>query len=265
MPPLDSLIDDLYKGPLDSFVGSRAALVKTVSGKDATRIKALKKPTLVPWAVNQVYWHSRRIYDHLINAGKALRAAQLAALKGRAGDVREATDRHRQALADAVAEALARAEEAGKHPSGDELAKTFSAISLAREQPDAPGRLTRPLEPAGFEALEGAAIKRGAAHRPTLVSTPPAARPTHADTLRTVHQHPTAEADRKRREREQKAAARRHRAASARHLKAINKAQAAVQRARIRADKARHDWERAAEVLEQAERTLTELRARRVD
>ena len=48
MPPVESSIDDLYKGPLSDFVPARTRLAKTLTGPDAQRVKALKKPTLVP-------------------------------------------------------------------------------------------------------------------------------------------------------------------------------------------------------------------------
>ena len=100
---LDGTIDDLYRQPLDAFVTARNALAKTLTGDDAKRVRALVKPTVVPWAVNQVYWQARPTYEKLLKSGERLRAAQIASLEGRrGGDVREAGDAHRTALADAV-------------------------------------------------------------------------------------------------------------------------------------------------------------------
>jgi hypothetical protein len=59
-PALESSIDNLYRAALSEFVGARAALAKTLSGADAQRVKKLPKPTVVPWAVNQLYWRDRR-------------------------------------------------------------------------------------------------------------------------------------------------------------------------------------------------------------
>ena len=56
MPSLESSIDRLYEGPLDQFVAERHALAKTVTGDEARQVKQLAKPTVVAWAVNQVYW-----------------------------------------------------------------------------------------------------------------------------------------------------------------------------------------------------------------
>ncbi len=95
---LDARIDELYALPLAEFTAARNALAKTVKGDDATRVKRLEKPSLVPWAVNQLYWRERRTYDRLIASGEALRSAQIAALKGRTSDVRGATTAHRAAV-----------------------------------------------------------------------------------------------------------------------------------------------------------------------
>src|SRR5260370_40134592 len=100
MPPpsLESSIDSLYQGPLDAFVAARAALAKTLAGADAKHVKGLQKPTVVPWAINQVYWHARPVYDRLLKSGGVFRSAQIAALGGRSADVRGAADAHRKAI-----------------------------------------------------------------------------------------------------------------------------------------------------------------------
>jgi hypothetical protein len=157
---LDAKIDALYRQPLDDFIAERNALAKTLSGADAKRVRALAKPTVVPWAVNQVYWHARPIYDKAIKSGERLRTAQIASLEGRRGvDVREAGDTHRRAVADAVKEAERLAAAAGASPAADALMRTFEALSLASGSPEAPGRLTKALQPAGFEALTGVTPK----------------------------------------------------------------------------------------------------------
>ena len=89
---LESKIDDLYRQPLDEFVAARSALASELKGAEAQRVKALKKPTIVPWAVNQVYWHARPIFDRVQRSGADLRRAQIAALEGRAADVHAAAD-----------------------------------------------------------------------------------------------------------------------------------------------------------------------------
>ena len=177
---LDGKIDDLYRQPLDAFVTARNALAKTLTGDEAKRVRALVKPTVVPWAVNQVYWQARPTYDKLIKSGERLRAAQIASLEGRRGaDVREAGDSHRTALADAVKAAERIAAAAGTNPPADALMRTFETLSLASEPPEPPGRLTKPLQPSGFEALAGvtpAARPAAAAWSAALSGRGPAAR-----------------------------------------------------------------------------------------
>src|SRR4051794_14456359 len=125
MPSLDSSIDELYRGPLSDFVAARNALAKTLKGEDAKQVKQLQKPTTVAWAANQLYWHSRSVYDRLVKSGGKLKAAQIGALGGRRVDVRTASEQHRLALGEALAETARLAAEAGLNPNGDELSRTF--------------------------------------------------------------------------------------------------------------------------------------------
>jgi hypothetical protein len=155
MSALDARIDELYQLPPSEFTAARNALAKTVMGADAARVKHLAKPSIVPWTVNQLYWRERRTYDRVMAAGRALRAAQIATLKGRAADLRAATTEHRAAVADAIATATQLAAQAGVHPAAEPLSRMIEALSLAPEPPDGPGRFTELLQPAGYEALAG--------------------------------------------------------------------------------------------------------------
>ncbi len=73
MSTLESKIDELYQAPLDEFVSSRTALAKTLGGADARRVKKLAKPTVVPWALNQLHWKVRLAWDRLLNGNAAAR------------------------------------------------------------------------------------------------------------------------------------------------------------------------------------------------
>src|SRR6185369_41533 len=92
----DKKIDELYQQPLADFTGARNARAKTLSGADAQRVKALPKPTVVAWAANQVYWPARALYDAVMKSGERVRKAQIAALQGKAADIRAANDDHRR-------------------------------------------------------------------------------------------------------------------------------------------------------------------------
>jgi len=247
---LDGKIDDLYRQPLDAFVTARNALAKTLTGDEAKRVRALVKPTVVPWAVNQVYWQVRATYDKLIKSGERLRAAQIASLEGRRGaDVREAGDTHRAALADAVKAAERIASAAGASPPADALMRTFETLSLASEPPEPPGRLTKPLQPSGFEALAGVIpspkreMREGGQARES--GGPKRTAPSEREPAR-------SESDR-RKERAAEEAARKREAA-------IKAAAAAVARAEAAEQLARTAWERSHDKLLEARQALTQLK-----
>lgn len=233
MSSLDQSIDDLYRGPLDQFIPARIALAKTLTGDDRARVKSLKKPTAVPWAVNQLYWRARPVFDRLQKSGADLRRAQVAALEGRKSDVRTAGEAHRKAITDAVKHAIELSEAAGIHPGRDVLAQTFEALSLDPEPNEPAGRLTEPLRPRGFEVLAGvkpAAVKVPAA-RPAAVKPAPPSKPDRR-------------AEEAKRRREQETARLEH----------------AVDRARLKAAAARRAADEAAKELAEAERQLAQAR-----
>jgi hypothetical protein len=230
---LDSRIDDLYSLPLAEFTPARNALAKTLTGADAKRVRALAKPTVVPWAVNQVYWRARPVFDRVIKSGERLRAAQVASLEGRRADVRAAGDAHREAIAAAVKEAERLSSGSGSKPPADALMRTFEALSLATEPPEPPGRLTKPLQPSGFEALAGVRVKEPAR---VIGRVTPAVEPERKP-------------DRAARE-----AARRHDAA-------VKAAEAALARAEAAESQSRSVWEQAHERLLEARKALRSLKS----
>jgi hypothetical protein len=257
VPSLDQQIDDLYRKPLDEFIAARSALARELKGEDAQRVKQQKKPTVVPWAVNQVYWHARSTFDRAQRAGAELRRLQIAALKGRSADVRSASDAHREALTAAVDQAIRFADAAGAHPSRDQLMRTFEALSLASELPEHPGRLTEPLQPGGFEMLTGVSLPTALKPRGTTSGSTRAAgasKPAKpVDAKQEARELRAAAAAAKARERELAQAARQKEAA-------IKKAEAELERARARETEASRNWERARGDVEKARQAL--LRAR---
>src|SRR5258705_714548 len=76
---LEDDVDALFRVPLAEFIAARktlAARLKQVGGgKEADRVKALVKPSISAWAVNQLYWKHREAFDRLIATGHALRQA----------------------------------------------------------------------------------------------------------------------------------------------------------------------------------------------
>jgi hypothetical protein len=261
VPAIDSKIDDLYRGPLSEFVSSRNALAKTLTGDDAKAVKALAKPTVVPWAVNQVYWHARAAWERVMKSGEKLRKAQIAALEGRTSDVRSATEAHRHAIADAVREAQQLSASSGSTPGTDALSRTFEALSLATEPPESPGRLTEALQPAGFEALAGVKPQLGTLHPFMPRRTEPL--PKAAPSTRAGGDRADKEDARQRRAEEQRATREQEKAAAAARERqaAIKKAEAAVARAEAHEQQARSVWDKAHDALLEARRALAALRS----
>jgi hypothetical protein len=267
---LDDKIDDLYKAPLAEFTAARNALAKSLKGDEAKRVKALAKPNLVPWAVNQVYWRAHGVYDRLLKAGERLRKAQIAALEGKSADVRAANDAHRRAIADAVAEAERIAAAAGSKPSPDALTRSFEALSLAAEPPEPHGRMTEALQPSGFEALTGVKIAPADKHRTEPARhdhrTPTGGRHEAAKTTdRRDERHAKASGIDPKRAREEAEAARQAEEARRRHDAELRKADAAVARAEAHEKLARETWERAHDALLEARKARDEVRRSRVD
>jgi hypothetical protein len=223
---LDRQIDALYQLAPPEFTAARTALAKTLTGDAAKRVRDLRKPTTVPWSINQVFWKAKPAYEQVMRRGRALRDAQIGALKGRAADVRAATDAHRAAIREAVHKAVDLASRSGVHADAEHVGRMLEAISLAAVPPEDPGRFTRVVEPSGFEALTGV--------------TPTArAHPTRANTA-------AAQQREKQQERQREAA--------------INAATQALDRARERASAARAALERADAEVAEAERAVAAAR-----
>jgi hypothetical protein len=240
----DSRIDDLYKQPLDQFTASRNALAKTLTGADAKHVRALAKPSVVAWAVNQVYWHARTIFDRVITSGERLRAGQIASLEGRRADLRAAGDAHRLSIAEAVKEAERLAQDSGLNPPSDALMRTFEALSLASTPAEPFGRLTKALQPSGFEALAGVKVNATAT------------KARHADPDETGRRQEKEAREDRERERAARETARRHDAA-------VSAAEAVLARAEAAESQARKTWERAHDELLQARHALRDVKQNR--
>lgn len=161
---LDDEIDRLYQLPLEEFTPARNALAKT-AGAEGSRIRALNKPPIAAWAVNQLYWRHGGIWNDLIAAAENARKAHRAVLAGRAGDVRAAGKVHEEAVEKALKATLALLA-AADHPATDATRHAVATTLRALPAEDAPGRLTRALQPAGFEMLSGFPLAAGPARAP---------------------------------------------------------------------------------------------------
>ena len=149
-------IDSLYQIPLGDFTAARYDLAKK-SGKDSAAIKALEKPSVPAWGVNQLYWRERRTYEKLLRASERVRAAHQQAMQGKKIDLRTLELQHTAAVKDAsdkIAEILIRTGD----PATPATMKAVLDTVQALPGPSAPGRLTKALAPIGFGAF-GALMK----------------------------------------------------------------------------------------------------------
>jgi len=185
---LESAIDGLYQVPLERFTAERnalaAALKKAGDKAAAERVKALAKPSVTAWAVNQVWWAEPARVEALLAAGGAERAAHLALAAGRAADLRAAGEARGRAVAAVTEAALARL--GGKKAVAPDLqfriAGTVEALaSSGIPEGEGPGRLTRDCQSSGLDALSALAGFAGPPARPAIVAradpstAPPAA------------------------------------------------------------------------------------------
>src|SRR5262245_43716586 len=170
--PLDAQIDRLYQLSLDEFTAARNALAKEVGKDGGAEVKALQKPPVAAWALNQVYWQHRPAYHALEASAAALKTAHAAVLGGKRADLRAAGQAHEEALEAVLKTALAILERSGQ-PATDAtkqaIATTLRALPGSTETP---GRLTRTLQPGGFELLAGLPGAAAASARPQKAAAP---------------------------------------------------------------------------------------------
>ena len=160
---LDRSIDELFRLPPDQFTAARDQLAAQVrEGGDreaASAIKALRKPTLIAWALNQLSRRERAGLEALVASGDDLRAAQRRALSGVEGSAfREAMERRRKLVRQLTRQAVQILGEAGRGPQSaeEEIARCLEAVSTDPETASAvlEGRLVKPVVgSSGFEAF----------------------------------------------------------------------------------------------------------------
>ncbi len=171
----DDDVDALFKLPLAEFTGARNELAARLkkSGREeekaeAARVKALAKPSISAWAVNQLYWNHREAFDQLIVSGERFHKAQTSRSAGKVADIRAALDARREALTDLSDLATSVLADAGHNPAPDTIRRittTLEGISAYASRSDAPrpGRLTADVDPPGFESFgsfAGAAMEK---------------------------------------------------------------------------------------------------------
>jgi hypothetical protein len=262
-----SEIAELYRQPLEAFTAARNALAARLRGAgrqtDALAVKALVKPSLSAWAVNQLFHREGERMKALLDAGRQARSAQRDAVAGRGAEAfREALAAARKLAEELRQSAVARLAASGKAPGAgivERIATDLAALAFSPAAAEAAtrGYLDADLDPPGFEVLAGLQLA-GASRKPPRQAPParaprserePPERPQPAPRL--LHFKPaqkeTAAAAATRR-REEAEAARTARAA-AKQRERVERAEAVVQQA---AEKAKTRRAEAAEATREA-------------
>jgi hypothetical protein len=180
----DKELDRLYGLPLAEFTRARDELARELrKGGDAEaadEAKALAKPSISAWAVNQLARHERMQVRSLLRAGEHLRSAQADVLGGAGPDeLQEPLQRQREAVAalvDSARNVLSSAGHATTEATLDRIRGTLTAAATDLDGAELleRGLLTKDLEPAGFGGLTLAPSRAGAPKRPKATQKAPA-------------------------------------------------------------------------------------------
>jgi hypothetical protein len=149
--PIDA--DALYALPLDEFTSARNALAKRLQSKGdekaAAAVKALRKPSVTAWAVNQL------AHDDSRGIKRLLKATDDVANAGDASSLRRATAARSKVLSELVEAAGSILGDAGRGAGSAQLDKITQTLQTASTTDDhrddlVHGRLRGDLEPSGF-------------------------------------------------------------------------------------------------------------------
>lgn len=244
-PTSTSGIDRLYQLPLSEFIAARNALAREAGDPE---VKTLQKPSLPAWAVNQLYWRHRGVYDDVTARAEDLRATHVATQHGKRADLRGASRDHEQAVDAALKATLALLEEEGQ-PVTDATKQSVATTLRGLPGDEPPGRLTRPIEPRGFDMLAAAAAAGGGKVK---AAAPAAKAPVVALSPKADRKKDDAE---RAAERERVAAAREALAAASR---AARIAEQAARREEFEAARAARDADKAQQRVKDAKAAVAE-------
>jgi hypothetical protein len=201
-PELLEVADELYGLTLPEFTPTRDARAKELKATDAalaTRVKALRKPSMAAWVVNLLVRREAEQVTQVLQVGNALREAQ-ASLAGE--ELRALTRQRRQLTAAVTTRARALAAEHGQKVTSavsDQVEATLTAAMVDEDCAAAvrSGLLVAPLASTGVEAVElGAAVAVPEALG--FSASPRAAQPTGEPAARPeLHVVPDPDAERK--------------------------------------------------------------------
>jgi hypothetical protein len=201
VPDLEQELDGLFGVSLDEFTARRnelAGRLKSAGQADAAeQVRALRKPSVPVWAVNQLARRDPDTVAKAVEAGRQLREAQEAAFGGGGADaVRRATADERGAVRELTRAAERLLEDEGRKPTRAVVDRIGATLRAAAVDPDAAGllargRLTGELESPGFTAVASLAPppakgRRGRAAAPAAPDR--AAKRAHEQRVRRLEQ-----------------------------------------------------------------------------
>jgi hypothetical protein len=159
---IESGVNEIFSLPLSEFTAARNVLAARLKAsgnvEESERVKALPKPPISAWAVNQLYFKRPELFERLLSSGERYRRAQTAQMAGQGADVRGPQEERRAALLD-LSRLAGEILQSGGHSATPEtmrrITATLEALSVYGTSPDAPlpGQLTDDVAPPGFDAL----------------------------------------------------------------------------------------------------------------
>lgn len=235
----------LHQAPLAEFVAERkrlAAELKARGDKDgAAQLGKVPRPPVSAWVVNQLWWKEQRDFEQLIEA----------AARVKAGD-REASQAHRQRLAELREHAARLLEEAGNAATDSTLRRVTTTLSAIAAQggfePDSPGALSADRDPPGFESL-GSGFVAARSESPRATPAPQPAAP--ADDRQAEAERRRLEAEKRRAEEE----------ANRRRLAERERLSSAIRDAQSQRTSQLREVARLQRELESAQQSLDETKA----
>ncbi len=247
-------LDALYEADLGDFTRERDELAKRLKAdgeaEEAKRVKALRKPSLPAWAINQAARSDPAAAKRLVKAGKGLARAQEKAMGGGGREqLKEAMGAEGQAVEEMLAAVVGAT---GDGPSLnstmlDRVRDTLRAVAgdeeLRADFEDA--RVTADRKPVGFGGAEGAVAPRSKPKR--AAKSKPSAKKVR-----------DAEARGRRAERAAKAAAKRLTQAQ----KGLERAQESLANAEEKLREAEGEKASSDSDLDEAQAALADLQAR---
>ena len=159
MASLEEEAQALYGLPVEEFTAARDARVKDLrSDRELSRaVKALRKPTVAAWAVNQLVRQREDLVRQVLSIGDSLREAQA----GAEGDaLRELSRQRRQVVAAVVTQTRQLAEDEGVRLTDAVADQVAATLQAALADPDAAeqvlaGCLSQPLSSTGVASFGG--------------------------------------------------------------------------------------------------------------